>query len=48
MVVAAAIVAGMLGGAAVGFGRKKLTYCRPIAGGALQLLQPLSPSISCR
>ena len=35
MVVAAAIVAGMLGGAAVGFGRKKLTYCRPIAGGAL-------------
>ena len=34
MVVAACIVAGMVGGAAVGFGRKKLTYCRPIAGGA--------------
>jgi len=35
MVVAAAIVAGMLGGATVGFGRKKLTYWKPIAGGAI-------------
>ena len=35
VVVAAAVVAGMLGGATVGFGRKKLTYWKPIAGGAI-------------
>jgi hypothetical protein len=35
VIVAAAMVAAMLGGATVGFGRKKLTYLKPIAGGAI-------------
>ena len=35
VVVAAVIVAGMLGGATAGFGRKKLTYLKPIAGGSI-------------
>ena len=35
MIVAAVIVAGTLGGAIAGFGRKKLTYSKPIAGGSI-------------